>query len=184
MPHHPSLHHLHHFHSSYSSSTTANLNSSSNPGAMYAFQPQPYPQAQSTPRAAGWLVLGGVGCVGLGCLVLGVVVPVVFVVAMLYLPIRMSGSYQQAVDAVTSNTDVVAAMGAPVEVSWWVPTMGQIRCSGSGCSASYDIYIHGSRKGGHINVWSSSHGWNGISEGTWELRADVHVDNGPTIDIR
>jgi hypothetical protein len=135
-------------------------------------------------RAGGWLILGGSGCAGIGCLLVGVLVPIAFVVAVLYLPIRMSGSYPQAVDAVRSNPDAIAALGAPIEVNWWLPAMGQIRCSGGGCSASYDIYVHGSRKGGHIYVWSRSQGWNGVSEGTWELRADVDVDNGPTIHIR
>lgn len=127
-------------------------------------------------RAAGWLILGGTGCAGLGCLLLGVLGPIAFVVAMLYLPIRMSGSYQQAVDAVRTDPAAIAALGAPVEVSWWLPPMGQIKCSGGGCSADYDIYIHGSRKSGHISVWSDSDDSTLFSEGTWNLRYDLSVD--------
>jgi hypothetical protein len=133
-------------------------------------------QGRPAGRVAGLLILGGSGCAGIGCILLGVLVPIAFVVAMLYLPLRMSGSYQQAVDAVGTDPAAIAALGAPVEVSWWLPPMGQIRCSGGGCSASYDIYIRGSRKSGHIYVWSHSDGGSLFSEGAWNLRYDLSVD--------
>jgi hypothetical protein len=124
--------------------------------------------AQRGGRFAGWSLAG--------CVVVFLVATVGFGEAMNYLPMYMSGSYNQAVNAVRTDPAAVAALGAPIDVSWWLPVDGQIKCSGSGCSAGYNIYIHGPRGSAHIYVGSASHGSTLFSEGTWSLRYELHVD--------
>jgi ribosomal protein L7/L12 len=135
------------------------------------------PGGTATARRAG----RAAGCGGLGCGLLFTAGIIGFVIAVMYLPFRMSGSFNQALDAARSNPAVVAALGAPVEASWW-PTTGEISC-GSTCSANYVIPIHGSRKSGRIIVQSDSKGAGFFNEGTWILDATVIVDNGPTVNL-
>ncbi len=124
---------------------------------------------------------GGAGC-SLGCVALTVGIAG-FILAMMYLPIRLSGSYDQAVAAARSSAEVNRALGYPVEVEWWWPTMGEISCSLNSCSANYNIPIHGSENKGTIWVISDSHGAGFFNEGVWTLRAEVMVNNGATIDL-
>jgi hypothetical protein len=135
------------------------------------------PQARAARRAGRAVGCGGtIGGLLLTAAILG------FVVAMMYLPFRMSGSYQQALDAARSDPAVIKAMGAPIQVSWW-PGTGKISCGG-GCSANYNIPIHGSHKSGHIVVMSDSKGGSfPFNDGTWTLDATVYVDGGPSFDL-
>lgn len=81
-------------------------------------------------------------------------------------PFRMSGSYQQALEAARTDPAVVEALGAPVEARW-LPITGELSCGSNSCSAAYDIPIHGSRKNGYIAVMSDSRGAGFLKEGKW-----------------
>jgi hypothetical protein len=85
------------------------------------------------------------------------------------------------VRAAQTNPDVIRAMGAPIEVDWWLPPMGSIRYYSASCSADYDIWIHGSRKSGELWVISDSTGRTFFNEGTWQVKYVVTVYNS---DIR
>ncbi len=90
-------------------------------------------------------------------------------------PFRLSGSFQQAIDAANANPTAVAALGSPIEASWW-PMTGSLSC-GSRCNANYRIPVHGPKGSGSIFVYSDSQdsviGFGGI----WELDAQVMVND-------
>jgi len=119
---------------------------------------------------------GSIGCFAFAAGLAG------FVVAMMYLPFRLSGSYQQALDAARSDPTVIEALGEPIEVDWW-PGTGEISCGGSTCSANYIIPIRGPRNSARIDVMSDSEGAGFFNEGTWKLYAYVVVNNGPSIEL-
>ena len=97
-------------------------------------------------------------------------------------PFRLSGSYAQALAAAQINTQVIEALGAPVEASWW-PITGSLSCGDNGCLADYNIPIHGSQRSGRILVESHSQdSFIGLG-GTWELDAVVFVQDGPLIEL-
>ena len=125
----------------------------------------------SRPRSAA-----ATGC-GCALLIFG------FVMAMVFGgPFRLSGSYRQALAAAQADPQVVAALGAPVEASWW-PITGSLSCGGNGCLADYRIPIHGAKKSGQIVVESNSKdSFIGLG-GTWTLDAYVVVDSGPTLEL-
>jgi len=123
-----------------------------------------------------------VGCVGGLAAAIFVAAIIAFIVGMMYLPFRLSGSYRQALGAAQSHPAVIEAMGAPIVVDWW-PGTGEISCGGGGCSANYIIPIRGSQNRGRIDVMSNSDGARFLNEGTWVLDAVVVVNNGPTIDL-
>jgi hypothetical protein len=122
------------------------------------------------------------GCSSL--ILLGLVVGgiLAFVVGMMYLPFRLSGSYQQALQAARADPTVQDALGTPIEVDWW-PGTGEISCGGDSCSANYIIPIRGSRKSGRIEVMSDSKGAAFFNEGAWVLDAYVIVDRGASIEL-
>ena len=108
---------------------------------------------------------------------------IVFIATMVMgAPFRMSGSYQQALEAARTDPAVVEALGAPVEARW-LPITGELSCGSNSCSAAYDIPIHGSRKNGYIAVMSDSRGAGFLKEGKWVLDAAVVIDGGPTIEL-
>jgi ribosomal protein L7/L12 len=92
------------------------------------------------------------------------------------LPLRLSGSYPQALNAARNSPDVQAALGTPVEEEWWWPVTGQIRCSG-GCGANYTFWIRGPK--GEAKVWVTSDSEGGFMGfgGVWELDAWVYVND-------
>jgi hypothetical protein len=127
------------------------------------------------------VIVKGVGWGDFGCILL-IIGGIGFVLAMVFgLEIRLSGSYRQALYAAQTDPAVIEALGAPVKPSW-LPILGQIRCS-RGCSASYNIPIHGSRSRGYIYVHSDSEGGSLFRAGIWTLDATVNVHNGPSIEL-
>jgi ribosomal protein L7/L12 len=123
------------------------------------------------------------GCVAIGFRILLAMGIAGFVLAMVFsLPLRLSGSYRQALEAARSNPAVVESLGESVEASWW-PIFGELSCGTSSCSADYEIPIHGSRASGRIEVMSNSKGAALFNEGTWILDATVIMDDGSTVRL-
>lgn len=92
------------------------------------------------------------------------------------LPLRLSGSYRQALAAAQSNPAVIKALGAPVRPEG-MPGNGYVSCLGSTCTAAYVIRLRGAERGGRIEVLSHSIGAGFLNEGTWILDAVVVVEN-------
>jgi len=136
----------------------------------------------TAPGARARRVAAGAGCAGGVGAAIFVVAIIAFIVGMMYLPFRLSGSYRQALEAAQSHPAVIEAMGAPIVADWW-PGTGEISCGGGGCSANYIIPIRGSQSRGRIDVMSSSEGARFLNEGTWVLDAVVVVNSGPTIEL-
>jgi hypothetical protein len=105
-----------------------------------------------------------------------------FIGGMMYLPFRLSGSYQQALEAARADPAVRDALGTPIQVDWW-PGTGEISCGGDSCSANYIIPLRGPRSSGRIDVMSDSKGAALFNEGTWILNAVVIVNSGPSIQL-
>lgn len=102
-------------------------------------------QRQETWIARNWRWLAVCGCAGALLLVVAFVAVIFLTVSM---GMRSSAAYTEALAAVQSDPEAIAALGQPIEAGWWVS--GTISATGSSGSAEMSIPVSGPAGAGTV----------------------------------
>ncbi len=132
-----------------------------------------YPEMTATekkPSRGLWL---GCGLVALVLVCIGLVVgTAVAIIAFTFNSIKSSDVYQQALTEVTTNPEVLNALGEPVEPGWFIS--GSISVSGSSGDATLSVPISGPKGKGTLYAEAAK------SAGVWEFDVlQVEVEGQP-----
>ncbi len=123
---------------------------------------------------------GGRGLSCLGCTAL-LVLAGALLLGLFQIPIRMSGSYAQAIDLARDSPRVREALGEPIAVFPVVWT-GRLSSSSEGWMAAYDVRLSGPKASGWLKVRATTR--DGFRQTHWNQlsRVETSVD-GKRVEI-
>lgn len=139
--------------------------------------PPPPPGTPGVPPQQGFNWSGCLKACGIGCGILLVLFLVglggIFV--FVFQVIKSSDVYRGAMQRAQNDPRVVAALGTPIESSWWV--MGSVHIDNDGGYANIDIPIHGPKGKGTIDCVADR-----IND-QWRYKRLNVIIGGQTIDL-
>jgi hypothetical protein len=127
----------------------------------------------------GWFARNWKWVVPLGCcgMIAAFVVFIIAIIALVFGAIRSSDACQEAVRRAENHPALVAQLGTPIKVGWFVT--GSINVSGSSGDANLQVPISGPKNSATLSVVAT------LSGGKWNftrLQAEV-AGQGPPIDL-